>query len=276
MEVAPDLLQPNRDIAELGSDRPQLRRHALQGRERAFGLCDQPGCPLALLGCDRAGRLSCSRPELGDVEELLAARPKVVLVAGAEAFGPLDQRFELHESSRDRAGVASELLVTATGREQLAPGKGRVAPPHELLGTDERIERFELERGTCEAALLELARTWRSGARPQSRDPLARPSVPTRTRACGRHRRRAGRARGLPRLRAGAPRARRRPRRRRTRPARRARLRRTPRFLRLRSTSCPHVHREGDRSPGRRSSSPLRSHPSRRSNPERARGPRRG
>ena len=75
---------------------------------------------------------------------------------GLEALRSLDERLELCEALSDSVGVASELVVAPAGREELSPGCGGVPSSSKLLGTDERVERLELERWTGKAALLEL------------------------------------------------------------------------------------------------------------------------
>ncbi len=158
MEVAARLAQPHGEVAQLLGSRAELGRDALERGKRPLRECCERRRSLSLVGCDRR----CSRVrglgELLDVSKSFAAREKLLLVSGSHALGRLDESLELGEPRSDRIGVTRELLVPSPGREELPPRVAGLAPTLVLLGSAERIEDVELERGPREPALLELPR----------------------------------------------------------------------------------------------------------------------
>ena len=182
MEVAAGLAQPHGEVAQLLGSRAELGRDALERGKRPLRECCERRRALSLVGRDRRGGRARRLGELLDVSKSFAAREKLLLVSGSHALGRVDESLQLGEPRSDRIGVTRELVVPSPCREELPPRVARLAPPLVLLGSAERIEDVELERGPREPTLLELPRHRDEALRGRS-DVLARDRATPRVRA---------------------------------------------------------------------------------------------
>ena len=158
VQVASDLTETNGDVAKLGSCFSELRRDALERRQRALRARRERGRAVPFVGRDRLGSGHGDLLQLRRMTKSLALHLERVLVPRLESFGVLDERLELGEPRRDSVGVTREFLIAATCSRQVLPRGRRIAPPLGLLDTAERVEHVELEGRPGKAALLELAR----------------------------------------------------------------------------------------------------------------------
>src|SRR5918994_1332065 len=115
MQIAPDLAQPDGNVAELGGRSTELGRDPLEGRQCTLGPRCEGRRALAFLRRDRFGCIRRRLLQLGDVPETLALRAQALLVTGPEAGGVLDERLQPRQPRRSGAGVAPELVGPSAG-----------------------------------------------------------------------------------------------------------------------------------------------------------------
>ena len=148
------LAQPELDIAQLVARPLQLRREALERRDRPLGERDETGRAFAVLRGERIRRSGCRLGELGHVTQPLPVGAQPLLVPLLHAFRVLRQRAQLGQTGLGERRIRGQLLVALAGYLQLAPcGSQRLA-----VDAGETIQQLELVRRPREAPLLELAR----------------------------------------------------------------------------------------------------------------------
>ena len=158
MQVAPDLAQAHRQLAQLRRRRLELGREPRQRLERALGCGGERGGAVAVVGRDRGRRACRALRELGCVAHALPLGPERLLLPALEPLGALDELPQPFEAQRRGAGVPGDLVVALARGAERPPGIACVAPPLRLLGADEGVEHVELVRRAREPTLLELAR----------------------------------------------------------------------------------------------------------------------
>ena len=107
------LAQAELDVTQLVAGARELGRERLERRHRSLGACRQRRGAVAFLGRERLCRGGGAGDELLEAEQPLALRAQILLGAGLEAFGRLDERAKLlHSLGRARRAL-EQLLVSA-------------------------------------------------------------------------------------------------------------------------------------------------------------------
>ena len=138
------LAQAQLGVSELVGRLLQLGGEPFDRRERALGLGGEAGRPFAVLRIERLSRGRRAVDELGQMTQALPLFAQCVLVARLHSGRVLDERAELGQAGLRGGGAERQLLMAASRRGQLAPGRARIRTAADLLLAAERIEHREL------------------------------------------------------------------------------------------------------------------------------------